>query len=63
MPLRKSEEYIRVATAHGAKLHQADDGLWCVLDQTNSLLWFAWFKTEGTAAWAYCFEHGLADFT
>lgn len=52
-------DWITPAKEHGAKLHRDDDGLWCLLDQTDSVLWFAYFRDEKNAAWAYCHEHGL----
>lgn len=53
------DTYVDKAEQHGAKLDQAENGLWRVLDQPNTVLWWAYFLDKPTAACAYCLHHGL----
>ena len=53
-------DYIALAKSLDAKLDQSASGLWRVLDMPGTVLWQAWFLDEQTAAWAYCFQRGLA---
>jgi len=48
-----------IARMHGARIEQSGDGLWAVLDQHGTPLWFAVFRTEDYAARAYCLVHGV----
>jgi hypothetical protein len=53
-------DYERIAEAHGAKLDRADSGMWRVLDQPGTVLWWAYFLDRRTAAYAYCIHHRLS---
>ena len=53
-------DWTAVAEARGAKMDKADNGMWRVLDQPNTVLWWAYFLDKKTAAFAYCLHHGLA---
>lgn len=50
---------IRVACAAGAKVHHREDGMWVVLDQENTPLWWACFGSEAHAARAYCMQNKI----
>ena len=52
-------DYALIAEARGAKLDQAHNGLWRVLDQPGTVLWRAYFLDRQTAAFAYCLDKGL----
>jgi hypothetical protein len=57
-----NSSYIEIAERHGAKIHHSEDiKMWCLLDQTgaDNILWYAYFRDEKTAAWAYCVQHKL----
>lgn len=49
----------QTAEAHGAKLDQAENGMWRLLDQPGTVLWWAYFLDRRTAAYAYCLHHQL----
>jgi c-di-AMP phosphodiesterase-like protein len=53
-----TNEIIEVAQKHGAKLHfHGDLKAWVVLDQPNTPLWEAKFKTKEMAALAFLFQN------
>ena len=56
---QSAKHVIDKATQHGAKFHQHENGMWTVLDQPNTPLWYAWFLDEGSAAISYCLQHNL----
>jgi hypothetical protein len=56
VPLRPAVE---VARSHKAKLHQdPHQGWWRVLDENNTILWWAFFASEDHAARAWCLSRG-----
>lgn len=55
-------DYVRIAEAHGAKFDQAN-GMWRILDQPGTVLWWAYFLDQRTAACAYCIHHRLPNKT
>lgn len=62
MPQLTNEEYIHLAETNGAKIYRdVDINMWSLLDMPNTVLWFAYFRTKGTAAWAYCFHKQLVN--
>ena len=50
--------YIERAKEHGAKLDCSPDGWWRVLDHSHTVLWWTYFRTEATAAYAFLLHHG-----
>jgi hypothetical protein len=50
---------VQFARNQGAIIVQTPEGMWKVLDQPDTPLWWALFANEENAARAYCAQHDL----